>query len=88
VTNNSFILCHTFITLHASIYIYTVNDFISKQHISEITHSTSELYRVLCLILMLVVYSYNNLILTIVPPMMFFNDRGRGDTNIDIIKYT
>jgi hypothetical protein len=65
-----------------------VIDFISKQHISEITHSTSELYGVLCLILMLAVYIYNSLILTIVPPMRFFNDRGRGDTNIDTGKYS
>ena len=130
---------------------YTVNDFISKQHISEITHSTSELYGVVCLILMLSVYSYqgwiqdfklggalkiiapsggrrgncwgirvknhdftpknhffsnfrggaragcapsgsapgySNLISTIVPLMRFFNDRGRGDTNIDTGKYS
>ena len=65
-----------------------MNDFISKQHISKITHSTSEFYGVLCLILMLTVYSYSSLILTIVTRMGFFNDKGRRDTNIDTGKYS
>ena len=55
-----------------------MNDFISKEHISEITHSTSELYGVLCLILMLAVYSYNSLILTIVPPTSVSMTREEG----------
>jgi len=65
-----------------------VNDFISKQHISEIAYSNSELYGVLCLILMLAVYIYNSFILTITPQIRFFNDKERGDTNIDTGKYS